>query len=147
MCLAWVILQIAILFFYKNLHEFVNNETLETNPSTSGHISINNQNINANYGTLSPAQNEMATLQLNNDSSDAIRNLDEDNEMNHDSENERLIKNANKISLKIVDNSESGPFLVRLYNEYIREEVVAVLCSTFCVFLMQTALEVFRFFF
>lgn len=46
-------------------------------------------------------------------------------------------------TIRVVDNSETGPFILRFYNEYVRDEVVAVYCSTFTVFFMQTVLEVF----
>lgn len=49
-------------------------------------------------------------------------------------------------TIRVVDNSQTGPFLLRFYNEYIRDEVIAVYCSTFTVFFMQTVLEVNCFF-
>lgn len=39
------------------------------------------------------------------------------------------------------NNSENDSLMKKLYNEYIRDEVVAVFCINFTVFFMQTALE------
>lgn len=44
-------------------------------------------------------------------------------------------------SIRIVDNSETGHILVRLYNDYIRDEVIAVFFTAFTVIFMQTSLE------
>lgn len=104
MAVLWAILQILVVFFYKNLHEF--NQTNEVNENTG--------------------------LLVNQ----SVSNL---SESGHDKHN---LSSSLYESIRIVDNSETGPLIIRLYNEYIRDEVVAVYSSTFTVFFMQTTLEV-----
>ena len=150
MCAAWVVLQITVLFFYKNLNDFDVNITpvLNINQSVSEAMPISRtENANTSYG--STTSNTHESNEVNHDRLNEIAVVGVDEETSRHiighKETDTLITRSPSVKLKIVDNSESGPFLVRIYNEYIKEEVVAVLSSTFCVFLMQTALEVFFF--
>ncbi|CAF0984287.1 unnamed protein product [Brachionus calyciflorus] len=71
-------------------------------------------------------------------------NLSEFNQVEQTDERTRLLNSnggSSYNSIRIVDNSETDHFIIRLYNEYIREEIVAIYCSTFTVFFMQTVLE------
>jgi hypothetical protein len=152
MCLAWLLLQISIVFFYKNLNEFKTDEASPISSNLNNDSSINNriENTNRNYGAINVVEDDTNENNLNgsssnfetNDETNAASNNEEEAIKNEYNEKDKLIENSN-VSLRIVDNSESGPLLMRLYNEYVKEEVIAVFCSTFCVFLMQTALETF----
>jgi hypothetical protein len=106
MTILWILLQIIIIFFYKNLNEF-NQPTTNANEE-SGPLIVN---ISTNYDSI--ANNS----QINNEHN----------------------------SINLVDNSESGSFLLRMYNLYIREEVVVVYTASFIVFFMQTTLETVKF--
>ena len=149
MCLLWIILQILIIFFYKNLHEFKIDQIPSDSSSFNRDSSINDEQKNKDYGSINVIQDDSISNDLIRASSSANEKKDEtsaiinepDISNNDNNESDKLIKRPN-VSLRIVDNSESGPLLLRLYNEYVKEEVIAILCSTFCVFLMQTALEV-----
>ena len=148
MCLAWTILQILIFFFYKNLNEFKIDEVIANNANLNNNSPVSNDTITKDYGTINVVHDDINSEDLKNANSinqneDEIINVNSETDIstNKSQETEKLINRPN-VSLRIVDNSESGPLLVRLYNEYVKEEVIAVLCSTFCVFLMQTALEV-----
>ena len=99
MAIAWILLQIIIILFYKNLNEF---NQLTVTEETERLITNNS----SNYDSIT------------------------DNEPN---------------SVNLVDNSESGSFLSRMYNLYIREEVVVVYTASFIVFFMQTTLETVKF--
>ena len=153
---AWLLLQIIILFFYKNLTDFtqspaqsskvltINEDLEETTPITASHSSVNS---NKNYNTIQQAANQQNENETNQDINE-IRN----EESEDISESEYLITapkthEQNRVELKVKDNAESGPLIVRLYNEYIKEEVVCVLVCSFSVFFMQTALEVRLFIF
>lgn len=106
MAILWILLQIIIIFFYKNLNEF-NQPTANVNEESEPLI----VNISTNYDSI--ANNS----QINNEHN----------------------------SINLVDNSESGSFLLRMYNLYIREEVVVVYTASFIVFFMQTTLETVKF--
>lgn len=149
MCLLWIILQILIIFFYKNLHEFKLDQIPSDSSSFNKDSSINDEKKPKDYGSINVIQDDSVSNDLIRASSSVNEKKDEtsaiineqDISTNDSNETDNLIKRPN-VSLRIVDNSESGPLLLRLYNEYVKEEVIAILCSTFCVFLMQTALEV-----
>ncbi len=49
--------------------------------------------------------------------------------------------NSYQSPIRIVDNSETGHVLLRLYNDYIRDEVITVFFTAFTVIFMQTSLE------
>ena len=98
---AWSLLQILVLFFYKNLHEFNKDPAIiQDRQDISERTNLINNSIQSNANTY-------------------------------------------QSSVHIVDNSETGPFLLRLYNNYIRDEVVAVFFTAFSVIFMQTSLETF----
>ena len=107
MAILWILLQIIIIFFYKNLNEF-NQPTLTNVNEESGPLIVN---ISTNYDSIT---------------------------------NNNQINNEHN-SINLVDNSESGSFLLRMYNLYIREEVVVVYTASFIVFFMQTTLETVKF--
>lgn len=158
---AWLLLQIIILFFYKNLTDFtqspaqsskvltINEDLDENTPITTSHSSVNS---NKNYNSIQQTSNHQNENETNQDLNE-IRN--EEGEDIAESEHEHLITSQsapktheqNRVKLKVKDNAEAGPLIVRLYNEYIKEEVVCVLVCSFSVFFMQTALEVRCFYF
>ncbi len=107
---AWIFLQILVLIFYKNLHEF-NNDSATI--SDSQDISERTHLINS----------------TNQDSQIQTQNVSDIKEY--------------QSSIRIVDNSETGPYILRLYNDYVRDEVVAVFFTAFAVIFMQTSLETF----
>ena len=149
MALLWLILEILVLFFYTNLSEF--NEAKLGNQTSS---------IRTNYGSIQTVQSA---------DKDNLSELNYGDEELIDEENDNLIKSANVIlainndeiqtenpkpsssstslnkksyeSIRIVDNSETTHFLVRLYEEYVKEEVITVYACSFLVFFMQTTLE------
>ena len=124
MAISWFLLEILAVLFYKNLHEFAPNEVNATENETTP-ISINNTQ---NYSSISEP--------VNNEDVEAKPLLDQDLES---------INSRNGFGpIRVIDNAEAGPFIVRFYNEYIRDEMVAVLAATFMVFFMQTCLEVYR---
>lgn len=127
MCLAWIILEILIIFFYKNLNEFDTTNT--NNIDETSPLAINNNEAIRSYDSIRVE---------NSNSVESITNEDEQSKLINSQKSESYKK------IRIVDNSETGPLLVRLYNEYVREEIVAVMATTFSVFLMQTSLEVFK---
>jgi len=122
MAILWIIFEIVVLFFYKNLTEIHREETSGNNSEERTRLLSGNterQPRSSTYQSLRSINNEI-------DETDSTRV-----EANAD----------NEAKIDIVDNSQTGPFVVRLYNDYIREEVVAVLSITFTSFFMQTALE------
>ena len=162
MASCWFVLQVLIVLFYKNLHEFL---PVDPAPVNSGPIlSINrdeNEIENESRPLLSNDRRQQQQQQNNNSNGPTTSRSgyttigDDEEEANN--EHESLVVNHSQGSkqnstslsprtrynrIRIVDNSEAGPLVVRLYNEYIREEVVCVLTTTFTVFFMQTALEV-----
>jgi MFS transporter, ceroid-lipofuscinosis neuronal protein 7 len=74
-----------------------------------------------------------------------INKSDEDAENNYGSSNE--INNKSSLSssqtseIRIIDNSETIPIWLKLYDEYVKEEVIAVFAATFSAFFMQTCVE------
>jgi hypothetical protein len=130
MAAAWFLLQTLVIFFYKNLHEF-NQE----NGDVSDAIIVNNTNyLNE--------QDETSNLIVSCDNEISI---DKGNDLiAAGSTSQSYQNNTNSIrTVKIVDNSETGSILLRLYSEYIRDEVVAVYFAAFAVIFMQTSLETF----
>ncbi len=119
----WLLLEIFIIFFYKNLHEF-ENEPVRL------------------IETLHQQDAEDVSL-LQNENLNRYQSFDDHNSFSKSTEeqHEKNINNEPAERVVIIDNSQTGPLLRRLYDEYIREEVVAVLSITFTVFFMQTALE------
>lgn len=113
MAISWFILQILTVFFYKNLHEF---DASDAQPRT---LEIVNERTQLTVNT-----SESTYSSIGDSSTEETRG--------------GII---NSPPVRIIDNSETGHFVVRLYDEYIRDDVVAVLCSTFTVFFMQTCLE------
>lgn len=124
MAASWLFLQILMMLFYKNLHEFKKVPTLEVTKSkdVSERTCLLNESINDTNSTEQHDQIKQETL---------------DNVSHHSS-------NATyQNSIRIIDNSDTGPLIVRFYNDYIRDEVVAVFFTTFTVIFMQTSLETF----
>ena len=107
MSAAWLVLQIFIVLFYKNLHEF-NDE-----------LPVANNSINA---------------------VDEETDEDEEKSLLRSSKSESYQSSQ---TVRIVDNSETGSIFLRIYSEYVRDEVVAVYFTAFTVFFMQTSLETF----
>ena len=117
MCCSWIIVQILVIFFYKNLPEFnPNTEPTVYQKTPNESTPMMKENSNKFYRSISDSEI---------DKSKSIEENDEDfSKIN-------FISKSNDITLS-----------KRLFNEYIREEVVAVLCSTFCVFVMLTTFNV-----
>jgi hypothetical protein len=92
MTVLWLLLEVAMLLFYKNLNE-------------SDHV--NNENRADERTPLVDNQTPNETIRIN-----------------------------------VVDNVDTGPWLRRLYDEYLYEEVIAVFLITFTSFFIQTSLEV-----
>ena len=107
MCVAWIILQIAAVFFYKNLNEFSNDDQ-------QPQISVSSENT--------PINSENKSYTNGNDTFTRTKPV------------------SNELDFVPTILTQSLPR--RLYNEYVREEVVAVLFSTFCVFIMLTTIDV-----
>lgn len=123
MAISWFLLEILAVLFYKNLHEFAPTNEVNATENETTPISINNPQ---NYSSISEPPN--------NEDVEAKPLLDEES-----------INSRNGFGpIRVIDNAEAGPFIVRFYNEYIRDEMVAVLAATFMVFFMQTCLEVYR---
>jgi hypothetical protein len=153
MATAWVILEISIVFFYKNLHEF---KTQQQNDAVTESermpISINSSNTNYNSissnSTNLPGDNQESEAIINNTQDDFNQIEAIHGETNDDREklvNTSSHKNNSSNSygeIRVIDNSETGPLVVRLYNEYIRDDMIAILTVSFTVFFMQTCLEV-----
>jgi hypothetical protein len=111
------------ILFYKNLNEF--DETIVT------------QSINNNDNEPIESRETFNSSQANCDESETISEINERTSLINSNRQQKITEK----NLRIVDNSQTGPLIVRLYNDYIREEVIAVLAATFTVFFMQTALE------
>lgn len=136
MAVLWALMEIFILLFYKNLNEFNEISIAPIQPVSSNSqtiINTNDDDYNETTNLLSPNDNEAYESFRRFTETDTSRTIRSGGAINtSDASTERVL---------IIDNSQTGPLLVRLYNEYIREEVVAVLSITFTVFFMQTALE------
>lgn len=136
MGIAWFLLQILAIFCYTNLHEF--SEASRNVDEANENTPININSTTTTYSSISPS------------GSNLTHNSDDDEENVRDEKSATrspLLKDAINDSngygnIRVIDNAESGPFIVRLYNEYIRDEMVAVFATTFMVFFMQTCLEV-----
>jgi hypothetical protein len=89
MAIFWLILEIVIVLFYKNLSEF-----------------------------------------------------DEQGQADRPPDEQSLLIDSQSIRIHVVDNANTGHWLRRWYEEYVREEVIAVLLITFTSFFIQTSLEV-----
>lgn len=132
MAVSWLILEILTLFFYKNLPEFIEpaqtDEASETTP-----IAINNTTYSSisGHGEENTSEEEIETVEKAQSSSSPLIK----NKVNVNSSN-------GYEPIRVIDNAEAGHFIVRMYNEYIRDEMVAVFATTFMVFFMQTCLEV-----
>lgn len=127
MTCAWFILQILILFFYKNLTEFENNIETQDNPMPPSSISAINSNEKTRILTNS-------NQDLDSSIEQSYNSLDNENNQSD---------NSYQNTVRIVDNSETIPWFMRFYNEYIRDEVIAVYFTSFTVIFMQTSLETF----
>ena len=112
MTAAWTLLQIFIIFFFKNLNEFTERTQISSADETASLIA--NRATTTNYDSV----NDIQTVAAENENNAANR-------------------------VNLVDNLESGSFWLRLYEQHIREEVVAVYAACFIVFFMQTTLETF----
>ena len=156
MAVAWAFLEILVLFFYTNLHEFVSN---------SSNLAVVSAEADASTEEVEPLLNNSAVAATLSDEIIPYE-VDENEIENNPSEpiNSSVVCNASAPSsekflfpffknrhkrvnqpydfIRIVDNSETVPLVVRIYDEYIQEEVVAVYTTTFTVFFMQTCLEV-----
>jgi len=123
MAAVWVLLEIVCILFYKNLNEF------DEMASTQSINNVDRERVG-----------DYETFNSNQTNSHAIESVSEIDERTSLINSNRALKRTDE-HLRIVDNSQTGPLIVRLYNDYIKEEVVAVLAATFTVFFMQTALE------
>jgi MFS transporter, ceroid-lipofuscinosis neuronal protein 7 len=80
-------------------------------------------------------EEERAILSINNDTSvEVTRSYN--STLNSTSRN---VPKRKQIS--VTDSIDSEPFFKKVYNEYVREEVVAVFSATFAAYMMQTCLE------
>jgi hypothetical protein len=146
MTIAWTLLQIFVLFFYKNLHEFTqeqhtinertpllvnSDEITQVNEVEQTEESDNRQTTTASHDQIIEERSALAESQNNSTQENSVKITNSIN------------KSKTYNSINLVDNSETGPFIMRIYNEYIRDEVIVIYFSTFVVFFMQTALEVF----
>lgn len=130
MAISWFLLEILSILFYKNLHEFAPNEAniaAENEVNETTPISINNEPNKSSYNSISETA----------DNDDV-----ESNALLGSKDSESIHSKNGFGPIRVIDNAEAGPFIVRFYNEYIRDEMVAVLAATFMVFFMQTCLEV-----
>lgn len=136
MAAAWLLLEILTVFFYTNLHEFTVTLSVDQTDE-SAPILINDSSTNTTYNSIPNAEQT-------NDEESGEGKPNETQEENGSSPNKNSSINSSNgyDRIRVIDNSESGPFIVRMYNEYIRDEMVAVLATTFTVFFMQTCLEV-----
>lgn len=150
MAASWIILEILTVFFYTNLHEFSevrprNGLLSDEQPDETSPIRVNeSSNINTTYNSISPLPINR-TNQKGDDDNESLSMRDEENddELNNNNNQSSSVNSSNGYDrIHVIDNAESGPFIVRFYNEYIRDEMVAVLATTFTVFFMQTCLEV-----
>jgi hypothetical protein len=126
MAIFWTILQILTILFYKNLHKFNNlndqtniNANLSVNNQLEGEQAnertslLNNNEETNNHGYSAINYDEITRVNQNNEENDNNQQLSV-----NQSQTKRMI---NSNSVRIVDNSETGPFFVRFYNEYVRE--------------------------
>lgn len=135
MAAAWFILEILTVFFYTNLHEFT--VTLSVDQSDeSAPILINDSSTNTTYNSIQNAE------QNNDEETGGGKPSETQEESSSPNKNSSINSSNGYDRIRVIDNAESGPFIVRMYNEYIRDEMVAVLATTFTVFFMQTCLEV-----
>jgi hypothetical protein len=122
MCVSWIFVQILVVFFYKNLPDF-KNPNLE--PTT--------YNITPNESTPMIKETPHKFYRSISDSEIDLesQNIVGENENEDDFSKINFVQKTHELTLS-----------KRLFNEYIREEVIAVLCSTFCVFVMLTTFNV-----
>jgi hypothetical protein len=137
MATTWLLLEISIVFFYKNLYEFKTQRRSVVDEIERTPISIidSNQNYNAICSNSTLTNQEL--IRINNDTSSTDFNQIETN--NDDRE---MLLNLLTHTTNSSSNSQNGPFMIRLYNEYIRDDMVAMLTTSFTVFFMLTCLEV-----
>ena len=148
MASCWFVLQVLMVLFYRNLHEFLPVDPINSGPTI---LSVNNNDDNdGEEEERRPllAQNQPTTSRTTARAAAAaaVVSAGDGDEATESEGSKKQNSNTSPRSrynhIRIVDNSEAGPLIVRLYNEYIREEVVCILTTTFTVFFMQTALEV-----
>ena len=109
---SWFIFQLLTIFFYKNLHLF-SEETAEDDQTSRAVVHQRNSHHD---------DNERQPLLDNSGLKPSSVDLNNNSEKNDGKKSESII---------------------RMYlNEYIREEIVAVLTATLVVFIVQTCLEV-----
>ncbi len=128
MTVAWLLLEILIILFYKNLNEFID-ESNTTNNLNNSIRTLDREIINS---SILPIDEDGNSLLNENDS---ILQINNENEISSSYQSSKTVR--------IIDNSETGSIFLRLYNEYIRDEVIAVYFAAFTVFFMQTSLETF----
>jgi ceroid-lipofuscinosis MFS transporter 7 len=105
MCVSWIIVQILVILFYKNLKEFQ-------------HIRVDDR--------VQDDENAILTADNSGPSYSTVTKCDVSMEQ-----------------IDFVEKSYFREFRNRLYNEYIRKEVIAILFGTFCVFVMLTTIDTF----
>lgn len=132
MTVLWFLLEIFMLLFYKNLNEFSNNDLSSSNRAQNS-LSDDEADLNNESTRILNTESETNGYQSFGHGR-SFRTVEDDTNIN-EGRGERIV---------IIDNSQTGSFFKRFYDEYIREEVVAVLSITFTVFFMQTTLEVRR---
>ena len=138
MAARWLFLEIVIIVFYKNLTQIKNEESQQN-------VSVV---INEDTRLLGSEANE-ETSRERTGSYESFKSINKEIQDLDDSRVEIdsstiTATNKKQSRINIVDNSQTGPLIVRMYNEYIKEEVVAVLSITFTAFFMQLSLEVIR---
>ena len=132
----WLLLQILVILFYKNLHEF-------NAPPPSLSVNAHERSpLLSNRGETLPSssRDEANTLAINVESEHEEAPVESSVEKSGSRAPGSGSQKYDRI--RVVDNSETGHILVRLYEQYIKEEIVTVYTTTFTVFFMQTSLEV-----
>lgn len=150
MASMWFLLQILVVLFYKNLHEF-------NAPPPPSSLSVNADErsplLSSNRAAEiqpSSSQHEPNVVAINVESGDAAEDAatggSESSLEKSGGSRAAPHKSGGSGSqkydrIRVVDNLETGHILVRLYEQYIKEEIVTVYTTTFTVFFMQTSLE------
>lgn len=126
MAVAWFILQLLVIFFYKNLPE-LNRQKYEI--------------TNTNTADSACKINSTERTRLLSDLDAPVKQLI-DNESNIQDKKER----GYQASTRIVNNSETDTIYIkflRIYNDHFQEEVIALLFTTFTIIFTQLSLETF----
>ena len=147
MASMWFLLQILVIFFYRNLHEFNTAPTLSVNSDERSPL-LADSTDRSGQNTTNQEQPDIQAVSSENEQ-EAGNQLAAAADPSIERSMQRSAPKSSSGSqkydrIRVVDNSETGHILVRLYEQYIREEIVTVYTTTFTVFFMQTSLEVSR---